>query len=148
MSKIETLYEMRRAGYKFLNHAKCKSCHADIEWWETCNGRKMPFNPMPEDQDAPTTAHFVTCPDADKHRKSKEQKPLPGDKLPYPRRLELIREFSDARAIVAIWADGTGTSTVRQGLDPEELRHDLITLTNKMRNHLLESQPGTTKGRP
>lgn len=135
-----TKYELKRAWYKFIASAKCKSCEAHIEWWNTTNGRKMPFNPMP-DEDSPAVPHFVTCPNADQHRKPKETrepkpKELPGKKLGYPRRLELLREYSDAQGIFAIWADGTSFATTRAGLDPEEVRHDLIALANNTRNHL------------
>lgn len=144
--QISTLHEMRRAGYKFLAHSKCKSCHADIEWWQTNNGKKIPFDPMPKSDDAQTTTHFATCPDTDRHRKPKESKEsrepkppeLPGKKLGYPRRLELLREYSDAVVIAAVWADGTSFATSRAGIDPEEVRHDLITVANNMRNHLRE----------
>ena len=135
--KVENKHEMLRAGYKFLGNGQCKSCPAHIEWWQTNNGKKIPFDPLPADEEATATPHWATCPNADDHRKPKEN-PAANKQPGFPERLEQIRNLSDARAIIAVWADGTGTSTVRQGLDPEDLRHDLITLTNQMRNNLLQ----------
>lgn len=57
------------SGYKFSNHARCKSCMAEIEWWETPRGKKMPFNLM-QDGISPAVTHFTDCPDADLFRRS------------------------------------------------------------------------------
>ena len=54
MAKLpQTRHEMRRARYEFKGASKCKSCGAAIEWWKTTNGKMMPFNPMPTNDDAP-----------------------------------------------------------------------------------------------
>jgi hypothetical protein len=131
MANIETLYEMRRAGYKFLNHSKCKSCKAEIEWWETNNGKKLPFDPMPADDHAKVTAHFASCPNADDHRR-----PAPRAMQAFPKRLDLIRNLSDARVIIAVWADGSKSFTVRNGIDVEDLRQEVISTANWMRDDM------------
>lgn len=56
------------AGYKFSNHAKCRGCEAEVEWYETPRGKKMPFDLMPEGN-SPAATHFTTCPEADTFRK-------------------------------------------------------------------------------
>jgi hypothetical protein len=60
--------ELVAGGYKFSNHARCKACQAEVEWWETSRGKKMPFNLM-QDGNSPSVTHFVDCPGADLFRK-------------------------------------------------------------------------------
>ena len=70
----KTRDEMVAAGYKFYNHARCNGrdgvpgCGAEIEWWETPRGKKMPFDLMPEGI-SPAVTHFTTCEQADLLRK-------------------------------------------------------------------------------
>lgn len=64
----QTFDELKAAGYKFQNHSNCRSCKAEIEWWETPRGKKMPFDLMPAG-DSPAVTHFTTCPNADEHRR-------------------------------------------------------------------------------
>lgn len=45
--------------------SSCKSCNADIYWIKTANGKNMPVNPD-------GSSHFSTCPNADAHRKPRE----------------------------------------------------------------------------
>ena len=49
-------------GYVFSNHARCKGCGQEIEWWTTPRGRKMPLNLMQEGSSA-AASHFSDCPD-------------------------------------------------------------------------------------
>jgi hypothetical protein len=49
------------SGYKFDNHSRCRGCKAEIEWWITPSGAKMPVDLMPTGN-TPWTAHFSTCP--------------------------------------------------------------------------------------
>ncbi|MDE2102773.1 MAG: hypothetical protein KGL39_36350 [Patescibacteria group bacterium] len=62
-----TFSALKAAGYRFDNHARCKGCGQEIEWWFTPKGRKLPFDLMPND-DSPAVAHFATCPDVDQFR--------------------------------------------------------------------------------
>lgn len=57
--------EMVARRYKFSNHSKCKRCGQEMEWWETPNGKKMPFNLMLEPGD-PAVTHFNTCVDVER----------------------------------------------------------------------------------
>lgn len=56
------------AGYVFSNHARCRGCGAEIEWFSTSRGKKMPFNLMQEGS-SPAVTHFTDCPDAPLFRK-------------------------------------------------------------------------------
>ena len=56
------------SGYKFENHGKCRGCDAELEWYTTPRGKKMPFNLM-QNGNSPAIAHFVSCPDRDEFRK-------------------------------------------------------------------------------
>lgn len=140
---VRTLHEMKRAGYKFLNHHVCKGCGADIEWWETNNGKKLPFDPMPKSDNADVTPHWASCPEADSFRRKdsgqQERKPasqsVKQTKLDVKREINRLRDASDARIIVAILEDG-GVAAWRDGIPSEDLRHDLITAANNVRNHI------------
>lgn len=65
-----TFQALKDAGYRFDNHATCRRCRAEIEWWFTPTGGKMPFDLMPN-ADSPAVAHFVTCPNADDFRRKR-----------------------------------------------------------------------------
>lgn len=57
-----------RSGYRFDNHAKCRGCDSEVEWYTTPRGNKLPFNLM-QNGDSPAIAHFVTCPNAEEFRR-------------------------------------------------------------------------------
>ena len=68
MAFPRTLDDMTPAGYRFDNHAVCRGCGNDLEWWITSTGKKIPMNPMVRGSD-PATAHWATCTKADYFRK-------------------------------------------------------------------------------
>lgn len=61
----KSIDEMRAAGYKHAGLAQCRACQADIEWWETPKGKKIPMN------HGTAEPHWSTCPDAENFRKPK-----------------------------------------------------------------------------
>ena len=74
--------------------AKCKSCEAEILWITTQNNKQHPVDAKPvkmwvPDRCGPTKmmmievyqSHFATCPDADAHRKTKENEGSLTEKL-------------------------------------------------------------------
>jgi murein endopeptidase len=63
----QDLDALKLAGYRFDNHARCRGCNAEVEWWFTPKGKKMPFNLM-EKFSSPAVAHLVTCPERDEFR--------------------------------------------------------------------------------
>ena len=141
--KVETKHEMLRAGYKFLNNGKCKSCGAAIEWWLTTNKKKIPYNPMPPSDYELVKPHWATCPKADEHRTPKQ----PIAAMPKQVKREMLetlcrdlREMVDAKVVVAIMDDGSAASW-RNGIPGEDLRQDLITEGNSIRRHIQGSQP-------
>ena len=136
---IDTLEDMRRAGYKFLGHAKCKGCGADIEWWLTNNGKKLSFDPMPESDIDRTTPHWASCKKADDFRPEKTPSTTSSNaSLTFNTvqpELDRLRRRSNARVIVAIFDDGSAAAW-RKGIPGEDLRHELITEANSIRNHI------------
>lgn len=70
-----------------LKVSECRSCHAPVVWVKTDAGRLMPLDARPlvvfkvdEKGDPPRAfifsesvfqSHFVTCPNADQHRKKR-----------------------------------------------------------------------------
>jgi hypothetical protein len=141
---VTTRYEMLRAGYRKLSDSKCKSCGAPIEWWQTNNGKKMPFDPLPASEHEQTRPHWASCPHADDHRQGSGSRPQ-SKSVPhasaqqkldgYQRHLAAFRASSNARVVIAIYDDGSAVAW-RKGLPAEDLRHELITEANSLRNHL------------
>lgn len=68
MSFPQTLDEMKSFGYSFQDHATCRGCGSDIEWWETPRGKKIPMDPM-DAGSSKATPHWATCSDAPLFRK-------------------------------------------------------------------------------
>jgi len=68
MAFPKTLDEMNAVGYKFDNHATCRGCGADIEWWITPRGSKLPMDPM-ERGSSEAVSHFATCPESDSFKR-------------------------------------------------------------------------------
>ncbi len=56
--------ELEAAGYRFVNTSRCygQDCGAEIDWYETPKGRKMPLDP---DTLEP---HFGSCPNVKEFR--------------------------------------------------------------------------------
>lgn len=69
MAFPRTRDELIAAGYNFEDHARCKgvNCRQEIEYWTTKNGKRMPFDLMPQG-DSKAITHFTTCPDAEEFR--------------------------------------------------------------------------------
>jgi hypothetical protein len=65
--------EMLMRGYEPSSGplARCRGCNAEIEWWTTPTGRRLPMNPMPTPQ-TPAIAHWSTCTNPEKFRKAKK----------------------------------------------------------------------------
>ena len=68
MPFAKTLDELKGAGYVFSNYATCKGCGADIEWWISPKGSKLPMEPMSRGT-SEAKVHFASCPESDSFRK-------------------------------------------------------------------------------
>ena len=64
----QTRDALMAAGYRFDNHSVCKGCKAEVEWWITPKGSKMPFDLM-QNGDSKAVTHFVTCPHSEDFRR-------------------------------------------------------------------------------
>jgi hypothetical protein len=53
---------MLERGFKQLEDSTCKACGAEMTWWETPRGKKLPMNR------GTATAHFKDCPNAEDFR--------------------------------------------------------------------------------
>lgn len=74
----QTISGLKNAGYKFEGESECKSCGADIEWWTTPRGKKLPTD------HGTARPHWETCPEADSHRSSgdsRDSAPAPTSKV-------------------------------------------------------------------
>ena len=127
MSKFPgTRHEMKRARYEFKSASHCKACQRPIEWWKTTNGKMMPFDPMLT-EDSAAVSHWGTCPQAEEFRQ-------PASKLArLQSETSALRDRTGARAVVLISEDGTAAAW-RNGIPAEDLRHELITAANHVRN--------------
>jgi hypothetical protein len=133
---IKTKYEMLRAGYKFLSHAECKGCGAKIEWWRTNKGNKIPFNLLPEHEHERTTPHWATCPKRDDFRRRDQPAPAPAPAariIDHAAATNQLLDSTGARIVIAVY-DGGYAASVRHGIPAEDVRHELITTANQLRN--------------
>lgn len=64
----QTLNELKAANYSFSDYATCRGCGADLEWWITPSGKKIPMDPMTSG-DSKAVPHWSTCSNADDFRK-------------------------------------------------------------------------------
>jgi hypothetical protein len=67
----KTKYELQTRGYVYANEATCRGCGANIEWWTTPTGKKMPIDRMTAALESPAVAHWATCTDPNRFRKGK-----------------------------------------------------------------------------
>jgi hypothetical protein len=138
-----TKQELLRAKYTQTSaNAICKGCQAPIEWWKTTSGKSIPMNPMADDY-AVATAHWSTCPNAKDFKGTdaaaavpEKQNSLPASMAEDARRL---RQKHNARVVVVI--DDFGTAAYwRNGIPAEDLRHDLISAGNFVRNEIAKKE--------
>lgn len=61
MAFPRTFGEMKERGYRFEDHARCRSCGQEIEWWTTPNGKRVPMNLMEPKSSSPAVGHQSTC---------------------------------------------------------------------------------------
>lgn len=137
----QTRHDMVRAGYKHLGNGVCKGCSADIEWWETAKKKKLPMNRIVNDHDLAKT-HWETCPNSKEFKgaASTPATPVPGRFDLLDREVRQLRDRLDARMVVLIDDHGTHASW-RVGLPGEDLRHDLISAGNFVRDTIRKGDP-------
>lgn len=56
-----TLKEITRARYKFVEILTCSLCDAPVQHWKTTHNKDIHFNPMVKDNDE-AVRHEATCP--------------------------------------------------------------------------------------
>jgi hypothetical protein len=132
-------HEMERMGYRKTGDAVCKGCGANIEWWKTTAGKPIPYDPIRGDYDA-AVAHWATCPNAKdfKGAASTPDAPPPAKYTP-EQQVRLLRDRTNARVVVLTTDDGT-YSAWRTGIPAEELRQDLISAGNFVRNEIQKQE--------
>jgi hypothetical protein len=130
---------MRRAGYKKLSAkpVACKLCQQPgCEWWQTTNGKKVLFDAMPGDT---SSSQRHVCPDAEDLRRQAAAQPAarPGVPTSAPtieREIKRLREATNARLVVLLNDEGAEIVAWRTGIPGEDLRQELITVANHVRN--------------
>lgn len=65
MAFPRTEAELEAAGYEFENAGRCRACQAEIAWYRTPAGKRMPLD------EGTLEPHWSTCPNADDFRKKK-----------------------------------------------------------------------------
>ena len=143
MPAPDNRHDMLRAEYKLLGEAACKGCGVRIEWWQTTNRRKMPFNLGSFREKA--VPHHTTCPDAGDFRsKPKADPPAAapapttdgGKRLTYAEReIRNLQTRYKARVIVMLMDEGQ-VAAWRNDVPAEDIRHELITEANRLRSEL------------
>jgi hypothetical protein len=78
MAIPEKKADLEAFGYVFDNKAKCRGCGAEIEWWITPRGKKMPMSvqivretgsPISPVKEYRRVPHWSDCPNAKDFRK-------------------------------------------------------------------------------
>jgi hypothetical protein len=135
-----TRLELVRDGYaQKTQSAVCKGCSADIEWWKTPKGKSIPMDPMPDERSR-AVAHWTTCPNRKQFKGADTSQPAPAEKPStlgpsVQAELQHIRRRHNARVVVLV--DECGCFAVWQdGIPAEDLRHDLISAANFVRNEI------------
>lgn len=62
------LDQLRDAGYRHENCARCRACKVSIEFWRTPLGKIIPLE---IDDKGKVTPHFANCPEASQFRKAR-----------------------------------------------------------------------------
>jgi hypothetical protein len=137
-----TRREMERAYYAFKGTKECKYCHGQIEWWRTTRGNFLALNP-------PSTQNAMDE-ETERHDCREKSAPAPKPEVTHRRELTLAEEQTramdllasqlQARALVAVMPDGSSIVSKKRGINPEDLRCDIITAANNMRRDLEASQ--------
>jgi hypothetical protein len=66
--------DLEKLGYKYTGSSACRGCGADMQWFLTPRGKKMPLSAIPgtEDDDSQKLqVHWEVCPEKDKFRSGK-----------------------------------------------------------------------------
>lgn len=118
-------------GYKRLGNSKCRECKQPIQWWQTPKGKKITLNPPPDDpkwESAKVQMHRDVCKGRDQNM------PLPGP-VDLDQEAERIARKLGLRLVIL--CDDTGEHfSYRRGQNPEDLRHDCITVGNRIRQQM------------
>ena len=132
----DTRYEMRRARYQHIATRKCRACPKIVEFWKTTHGKNMVFDSV-EGDDTPMVSHFTTCTDPNRFsRKNPAAAPAPGrDANAILQQLRSLQTRFRARAVVLVDDQGH-VAAWRTGIPAEDLRNDLISAANFVRNEV------------
>lgn len=136
----KTRREMLKRYYKPKGLRKCTSCGEQYEAWVTTNGKFMPFN-LPRvagDSDEQVIVHYETC-TGKKAPETQSRKPEPSARQrgeDIDRSVQQLRDRGDALVVLAIYDNDDAHAAYRLGLDPEDLRHQLITQANNLKRHM------------
>ena len=130
----ETRSEMLRARYKLLSRSNCRRCHQPIEWWQTTNGKKLPFDPPPNPDAAYVMEERAKVHPSDCQPTSRPalHELRPDDRK---QRVEEIAQQFGARLVLVLDDEGYSYAN-RLGLDPEDLKQELISAANGIRREM------------
>ncbi|HEY4358237.1 MAG TPA: hypothetical protein VGN16_21000 [Acidobacteriaceae bacterium] len=133
---------MKKAGYTFKSKSKCDVCGAAIEFWKTLHDKWF-LTDAPTSQNSESEEvidHRITCDPTKRGIAPSAARPVSTPRTfqaaDRERCAQRLLQTSQARIVVALYDDGFFAFTYRQGISPEDLRHELITAANKIRNQL------------
>lgn len=61
----KTEVDLEKAGYEYEGSGRCRACNAEISWYRTPNGKRIPLD------EGTMEPHWSTCPNADGFRRGK-----------------------------------------------------------------------------
>jgi hypothetical protein len=74
MAIPDTRDGLESLGYKYTGSSACRGCGAEMQWFETPRGKKMPMSAVSgteDDESQKLEAHWTVCPNAKDFRKKK-----------------------------------------------------------------------------
>jgi hypothetical protein len=131
---------LERAGFSRITKAAvCRGCDAPIEWWKTPTGRKIPLTVTIRGQFEQLTMHMESCPNRGQFKgaASGPGAPKPG-KYTNEAAVGAMRDRTNARVVILIEENGAVAASWRKDIPAEDLRHDLISAANFVRNAVNE----------
>lgn len=117
---------MEKFGYKFKKESTCKDCGEAIDWWLTKNGRSVPFHRAKSPGEI-MRCHWNRC----TKRKGQTASSSPST-ANFQKVVQQFRSSSHARVVLVLTKDGWNAATM-DGLEPEDVRHELITAANELK---------------
>ncbi len=75
MAIPDTRDGLESLGYKYTGSSACRGCGAEMQWFTTPRGKKLPMSAIPgteDDESQKLEAHWSVCPKANEFRSNRK----------------------------------------------------------------------------